>query len=438
MPKLLVWQIALALGLLVVLLAAHQTATAVPDTPEADPVWGSATQLSSTGQDPRRPRIATSPDGSHLLVVYVNESDDDPYYTMSTNQGQTWSSTVGAKIHTSVDASAQVIGAIDQNDKAFAIWVKKITPQQNLLVFSSKTGSANWTAPVTIANSYEITDPSVFLDQNNKLHLVWVQEQPAIVYYAYLASGTATWSTPVSLEEEPLGDSGEPAVAVDRNGRLYLAWQNDTASGGQEIVFSRGTLTGPLAAPVWNPEIENTLLSPADVDIAAHVVMALSGSQLHIAYTRKVVVEDANDKQDVFYATCSTPCDALNSDNFSSVSGGFVEVNGADPSEVVAALAVDSERSAAYMTFSGIVPTTLNPNEVIQSMQSCDGWGNGTLPHTIEYNLDYRFIKPAMAASQGWIQLVYDRIDSVSTHEIFHRRAAVTCKAILLLPVIRK
>jgi hypothetical protein len=283
--------------------------------------WGSATKLSSTGQDPRRPRIATSPDGSHLLVVYVNESDDDPYYTMSTNQGQTWSSTVGAKIHTSVDASAQVIGAIDQNDKAFAIWVEKITPQQNLLVFSSKTGSANWTAPVTIANSYEITDPSVFLDQNNKLHLVWVQEQPAIVYYAYLASGTATWSTPVSLEEEPLGDSGEPAVAVDRNGRLYLAWQNDTASGGQEIVFSRGTITGPLAAPVWNPEIENTLLSPADVDIAAHVVMALSGSQLHIAYTRKVVVEDANDKQDVFYATCSTPCDALNSDNFSSVSG---------------------------------------------------------------------------------------------------------------------
>lgn len=86
---------------------------------------GSRSTLSAAGQDARRPRIASSPDGSHSLVVYINEIDDDPYYTMSTNQGQSWSPPSGTKLHATAGTSAQVIGVIDRNDKAFAIWVEK-------------------------------------------------------------------------------------------------------------------------------------------------------------------------------------------------------------------------------------------------------------------------------------------------------------------------
>ncbi|MBK8986104.1 MAG: hypothetical protein IPM39_08480 [Chloroflexi bacterium] len=434
------WPIVLALGLLVAVLTTYRTTTAVPAAPEANPVWGNATLLSGTGQDGRKPRIAASPDGSRVLVVYINENDDDPYYTISTNQGQTWPP--ATKINASIDVSAQVIGAFDGSNKAFAIWVEKITPQLNRLVFASKTGSNNWTSPVIITTSYEIIDPSVFLDQRNTLHLVWVQEQPARVHYAYLTSGSSSWSTPISVENVPGGDSSEPAVVVDRNDRLYLAWSNDAGTFGdeQEVVFSRGTVSGTPAAPVWNPQIQNWPLSPADMPIAAHAVMGASGNNLHIAYTRKIDIPDptANDKQDIFYATCAMPCDTLDSSDFRTISGALVEVNGSDPSEVVAALAVDSQRGAAYITFSGIVTTLLNPNEVIQGIQSCDGWASGSLPYIIENNPDYRFIKPAMTISQGWMHLVFDRISSDTTHEIFHRRASVSCPATLLLPIIRK
>lgn len=442
--RLFLWQPILLSGLLVLILASHQTTTAVPNTPEDDPIWEAAAPLSAAGQDARRPRIASSPDGSHSLVVYINEIDDDPYYTMSTNQGQSWSPPSGTKLHATAGTSAQVIGVIDRNDKAFAIWVEKNVALGNELVFSTKTGGGSWTVPAKVdparVTNAEILDPGVFLDETNNIHLVWVQEE--VTYYAYLNNGTTSWSKPVIVEEEPRGFSGEPNVVVDRIGRLYLTWQNDTATGGLEVVFSRGTITGTPTAPIWNPEVENLIISPpSNIEpLVSHAVLGLSGNRLSIAYTRKIDIVDPmkNDQQDIFYTTCSVPCNSLNSDDFKLISGQRVEVNGIDPSEVVPALALDNLRGAAYITFSGVLPTTTNPNEIILSMQSCDFWGTESNPFQVENDSNYRFVKPSMVISDRWLELAYERISSDNSHMIFHRRAEVSCPAYVMVPFLMK
>jgi hypothetical protein len=175
------------------------------------------------------------------------------------------------------------------------------------------------------------------------------------------------------------------------------------------------------------------------MEIAAHAVMALSGNKLHIAYTRKIYDPVAEtDVQDIFYANCSIPCDGLSSSDFDTVSGALVEVAGNLPSETIAALATDDLRNSAYIYFLGI-DRNISDNEVILGVNSCDGWGNTPFERDfVESSSTFRFIKPSLIAKGGWLHLVYERFEGTNPHEIFYRRAAVTCPATLLLPVIRK
>ncbi|MGD2050384.1 MAG: hypothetical protein PVH03_12845, partial [Chloroflexota bacterium] len=77
------------------------------------------------------PVMAYSPNGGQLIIAYnhwvTDEDNRDPYYSLSTNHGQSWTGL--APIHADPDANAGFVDlAFDVNNQAHSIWVDKEDP----------------------------------------------------------------------------------------------------------------------------------------------------------------------------------------------------------------------------------------------------------------------------------------------------------------------
>lgn len=87
-----------------------------------------------------------------------------------------------------------------------------------------------WRVPTTIAGSLPDQDePVLVTDDQGRVHAFWSQPTPAqqgngprAIYYARLESGI--WSTPNAILQSPNGDASQPSVHVDAQNRLHVVW----------------------------------------------------------------------------------------------------------------------------------------------------------------------------------------------------------------------
>ncbi|MFC1926656.1 hypothetical protein ACFLWV_02770 [Chloroflexota bacterium] len=95
-----------------------------------------------------------------------------------------------------------------------------------------------WSSPQILSqNDGESREPALTIDSNNTLHLAWSSDAPGnwdVFYQAKTAVGE--WSTPVNLSDNA-GESRAPAIAVDSRGTVHLAW-HDYGSGNYEIMYT--------------------------------------------------------------------------------------------------------------------------------------------------------------------------------------------------------
>ena len=90
--------------------------------------------------------------------------------------------------------------------------------------------------PIKISESGSAGDPSLFVDHNNKMHVVWNDFQNGnwIIYYRCMnPGGKLDPIERISLDSDSIkegrkarGNNVRPSVAVDRKGKIHIIWLN--------------------------------------------------------------------------------------------------------------------------------------------------------------------------------------------------------------------
>ncbi len=143
----------------------------------------------------------------------------------------------------------------------------------------------SWTTTETISTESTLGsfNPSVAVDDNNNLHVVWGDEtnydgsgDDRDIFYKQWNATTSTWTTTEVVSTESAGYSRKPSLAVDSFGNAYVSW-DDNSSGNMHIYYKRRnvatsswTTTENLSsAAFWGADY-----SKIDVDIygKVHVV----------------------------------------------------------------------------------------------------------------------------------------------------------------------
>jgi len=95
--------------------------------------------------------------------------------------------------------------------------------------------------------------PTVIMDKNNVIHLVWQSKDTTDysylnLWYSKSADGGSTWSTATKLTSGNLYDQNSPVLTFDESNKVTLLWTAKDASNTQTPVLKQMSYTG-----TWGP-----------------------------------------------------------------------------------------------------------------------------------------------------------------------------------------
>jgi Neuraminidase (sialidase) len=94
--------------------------------------------------------------------------------------------------------------------------------------------------------------PTLAVRAHDEIYVVYINLNPRDIFFTRSLDGGATWSTPLNLSDNP-GDSVRPSIAVSTEGKIYVAWGDNT--DGKYDVFLRSSTD---AGASWSPRINVT------------------------------------------------------------------------------------------------------------------------------------------------------------------------------------
>lgn len=143
--------------------------------------------------------------------------------------------------------------ALDPVDTLYVAWYS--LPAGTVCVSSSPDGGFRWSSPSaafpTLGGrlSVGVGAPGVVGGSEGRVYVAWTVwpgsgpfMQSLSIYFARSGDGALTWSDPMPInpENEAAGPSG-PAIAVDRAGTIYLAWQDQAGDIRLAVSRNEGT-----------------------------------------------------------------------------------------------------------------------------------------------------------------------------------------------------
>ncbi len=182
---------------------------------------------------------------------------------------------------------------------------KKSGASKRNIYYSGKTGAGAWTAPVLISSDAFNNDaqsyPSVAVDANNKVHVVYAHKNGATdskinIYYVTNASGS--WSAPVRISSNSFGeDAFTPDIALDASGKAYVAYTHRNGSTDSKInIYYVTNAGGSWSAPVRissNSFGNDALQNPA--------IAVDASNKAHVAFSHRNGSTDS--KINIYYVT---------------------------------------------------------------------------------------------------------------------------------------
>ena len=145
---------------------------------------------------------------------------------------------------------------------------------------SAQVDASDWTPPLALFETTgRASEPELVVDAAGVVHVFWAYGSPEneadatlqAIYYARQQQGI--WSEPVDVLVSPDGRGARmPAVALDQQGYLHLAW-----SGGDSIYYSRAYAPEAMTPQAWSEPIAFTLyvaaFEPAIVAAGNHLYL---------------------------------------------------------------------------------------------------------------------------------------------------------------------
>ena len=143
-----------------------------------------------------------------------------------------------------------------------------------------------WSPPIIeVSDGLEILAPAVIADANKAVHLIWPQLVPSenlqpvdkeALYYAGL-EGEA-WAIAGEVINSPKGKVSQPSLALDENGKLYMVWSEGSYG---DLYFSWASVSKAAAQAEWIDPV--FLPSLRSVNRSPEVVVSATGN-VFVAY----------------------------------------------------------------------------------------------------------------------------------------------------------
>lgn len=194
------------------------------------------------------------------------------------------------------------------------------------------TATAVYTASIGTGSQY----PSVTIDSQDNLHLVWQEQEAAAdgrIFYAkgLNNSGVITWQTAVPIVTDPaITNAARPAIAIDENDTLHLVWENYISIGEQYLYYAHstgGTAVQP-GATTWSspqPIVNGKVKANNSLPTYVSPKISLFNNTVYVLWIDST--QDIGGQEDVFLAysddlgvTWSSPVNVSRSANIQSLS----------------------------------------------------------------------------------------------------------------------
>lgn len=413
--------------------------------PERVPV---PSQISLEGKNVDNPVLAQATNGQLMVVfnqwVSDDSEDSDPYYSISNNNGQTW--TPPTAIEILADKKSLIAITYDSNNVAHAVWSENQIGATQIFYANLQNGSS-WSAPLELANNAIASQGvDIVASRPGVVDVIWdidYGDTDGFVHHKRFTLSGNTWLEGTTL----VVDSNfgiDPAITADVNGNLHAVWESQSDS---QVYYSR-----------LNVGANNWTSSP--LQLSTGIVSGKSYSPDVAIYNNTIYVgisyrenaeQEGATNQAVFErhcvnATSVTTC--LSQTNWSpvnNISGSFLIVRGnpenyyLSPNFATAA-ASQYRPTNLYAHYHGFTPGG-ETNEIVWRTDVCTNWA-GSLPVQLTA-FDTRAINPsAQVRASGvtvTVHTVYESISPVTTTDraIKYVQSSSNCGQIYL-PIIQK
>jgi len=185
------------------------------------------------------PRIAINT-FNHIHVVWMDYTpgNSEIYYKKSTNNGTSWTT---KKLTYNSGSSIFPDIAINSNNHIYVLWGDSTPGTDQLYYKKSTNNGTSWTTNrLTYTYDNSSNHPSIAIDSNNHIHVVWEEGYVPLIYNLYYMKSTdggANWHI------EPFfangGFSLVPRTAADSTNFIHVVWYNDI-TGKSEIYYRKG------------------------------------------------------------------------------------------------------------------------------------------------------------------------------------------------------
>lgn len=427
----------LSILLCIFFVALTQVVGANPVTIIADADWMPPGTLVSGFAQGDSPILARAPNGE-MMIVYNQWLNSDPetgtpedgtngYYSISNNNGQTWSTP--AVISTTAGVRHFVQATYDSQNKAHAVWVQTPGTSNYRVMYANKPSGGGWTTPVMLSNSTlptPIRQAKIIESQPNVIDIIW--DEPVSfgtdtsLWHIRSTNGGTTWGSKTRVIPSSIEPEKTAAIEVDRFGNLHIAWEQQTISGGFDVYYSRL----PAGSSTWNARV-NLTGGTLVAEKGFQPDLEISNNYVNIA----ILYRDTPQQQLVYLRRCklSSSCSVATSWSSLREIGQFVAVNASDPFNIIPKLVYSDKVLLNY--YHGITNGT-NNNELLWESSDCGGWSSNFLTP-----ITARAINPSVVANNSFtIYLAYERIEN-DIHQIYFMSGPVGC-AKGHLPMIRR
>jgi hypothetical protein len=241
--------------------------------PDADAAWSTPVKVNNdaTTVEQSKPQVTVDADG-HLYAVWEDrreESDeDDPesdVYFSRWISGTTWSAASWSANTRLSDATVMWAGEPDvvvgSDGTVYAAWVEKVDTcsgigcswDYQIVVGRSDDGGGTWDRTVVhrlwdaSADLDEYRDPALDVDRQGRLYLAWIyysgtSHSESDVRFSLSPDGGVHWTEPaiINTPRQVVDNDAPVALVADFDGRVVAAWEDWRAGGGSSNVFATG------------------------------------------------------------------------------------------------------------------------------------------------------------------------------------------------------
>lgn len=237
-----------------------------------DANWSAPQSIPGTSATPGDPRIAVDHQGS-LHVVWQDSigGESGIFWALRSSDGS-WSAP--QKITgSSANSSAPDI-AVDAQGNPQVVWKEELTHGNAGIMYATRSGETDWLTQSISDNSGGSGFPSIAVDGEGNLHVVWQDSLQITGGYLDILYATkpsdGDWSPPLNISNSQR-PSTRPRIAVDGENNPHVVWEETYDEYATDIRPQYNTRSGGN----WLAQPENILPSSTEGIMFCHPDIAV-------------------------------------------------------------------------------------------------------------------------------------------------------------------